>query len=253
MNPLVRCWYSPSFCRSESMTKIRYETMENLLVNLLVPAHRFNHPSIPSPQHYPATPPSPATQPYISTPTSPATQHYTSTPTSQSPGTQHFTSTPTAQSSATQHYTSTPSTPTITPLSPILHQNKVIVNNVSVDIMATAGMEEEALALDKTVVTELVVAEDGTAEMEVAEDGDGLSMTRVKKFIQVLSYKLNNKSCSLIQVLHFQCPLCKKDISSHNFPRHLKEMHSDENIYQCPTFQLDNYNWGRQLLSREAL
>ena len=64
--------------------------------------------------------------------------------------------------------------------------------------MATAGMEGEAMALDKTVVTEVVVAEDGRAEivaMVVAEDGDGLSMTRVKIFIQVLSYKFNNKSC----------------------------------------------------------
>ena len=72
------------------------------------------------------------------------------------------------------------------------------MNNVSVDIMATAGMEGEAMALDKTVVTEVVVAEDGRAEivaMVVAEDGDGLSMTRVKIFIQVLSYKFNNKSC----------------------------------------------------------
>ena len=64
--------------------------------------------------------------------------------------------------------------------------------------MATAGMEGEAMALDKTVVTEVVVAEDGRAEivaMVVAEDGDGLSMTPVKIFIQVLSYKFNNKSC----------------------------------------------------------
>ena len=142
------------------MNKIRYENMENLLVNLLVPPHRFNHTSIPSPHHY--------------------------------------TSTPTSQSHATQHNTSTPSSPTITPLSPILHQNQVIVNNVSVDIMATAGMEGEAMALDKTVVTEVVVAEDGRAEivaMVVAEDGDGLSMTRVKIFIQVLSYMFKNKSC----------------------------------------------------------
>ena len=64
--------------------------------------------------------------------------------------------------------------------------------------MATAGMEGEAMALDKTVVTEVVVAEDGRAEivaMVVAEDGDGLSMTRVKIFIQVLSYMFKNKSC----------------------------------------------------------
>ena len=78
------------------------------------------------------------------------------------------------------------------------------------DIMATAGMEGEAMALDKTVVTEVVVAEDGRAEivaMVVAEDGDRLSMTRVKIFIQVLSYKFNNKSCLQLEFINMKIPI----------------------------------------------
>ena len=32
-----------------------------------------------------------------------------------------------------------------------------------------------------------------------------------------------------------QCPHCNKEITVINFNRHLNEMHSDENIFQCPT------------------
>ena len=131
--------------------------MMNLLMNLLVPLHVY----------YPATPLSPSPHHYTSTPPSPANPHYTST---------------------------TPSTP----LSPIIRQNQVIEHHVPVDIMATPEMEEEAMAFDlaeksgntvNTVVTELVIDEDGSAEIVagVTEDGDGVPFTKVQKYSQVLS------------------------------------------------------------------
>ena len=39
---------------------------------------------------------------------------------------------------------------------------------------------------------------------------------------------------SAAQNQYLQCPLCKKEISYTNYARHLKEMHDDENEYQCP-------------------
>ena len=79
------------------------------------------------------------------------------------------------------------------------------------------------VAVQPEVVGGDLMSEEVSAEMTVIEVEEVLT--------EVVTIQEEPK----VQCHYLKCPLCKKDISSRNYPRHLSEMHGDKKNYQCPT------------------